>query len=118
MPPPLFGRNEFNPDVKVEKLFSGFFFGTAVTSGGDLYSWGRNEAGCLGLGLDDGIAQYFPLKVNKLNSNIALESISLHITFIKSNILILLLGLFERFRGKSLHWSGSHCCSFQRRNLG
>ena len=63
MPPPLFGRNEFNPDVRVEKVFSGFFYASGVTSSGDMYIWGNNEAGCLGLGLDDGDTQFFPLKV-------------------------------------------------------
>jgi alpha-tubulin suppressor-like RCC1 family protein len=69
MPPPLFGKNEFNPDVKVEKVFSGFFYAGAVTSGGALYIWGTNEAGCLGLGLDDGVVQPFPLKVHTYKYN-------------------------------------------------
>jgi len=61
IPPPLFGRNEFNPDSQIASIYAGFFYAAAVTSQGDLYTWGKNEAGCLGLG--DVQLQSFPLKV-------------------------------------------------------
>lgn len=35
----------------------------AVTSSGDLYTWGRNRSSCLGLGTRDTVDQPFPLKV-------------------------------------------------------
>ncbi|XP_026738731.1 RCC1-like G exchanging factor-like protein [Trichoplusia ni] len=61
IPPALFGRNEFNPNCSVKKVACGIGHLAAITNNGDLYMWGRNRQGCLGLGhLKD---QYFPLKV-------------------------------------------------------
>lgn len=62
IPPVLFGKNDYDKDVKVLKIFSGMSHLAALTSSGDLYMWGHNKFGSLGLGdLKD---QYFPLKVN------------------------------------------------------
>lgn len=65
MPPPLFGRNEFSPDISVVKVVSSFKYAAAVNSIGDLYTWGYNDHGCLGLGNlhppDTGY-QFFPMK--------------------------------------------------------
>lgn len=63
MPPPLFGRNDLAPDVTVKRIFAGFFHVAAVNNRGDLYTWGRNESGCLGLGLRRSGEQFFPLRV-------------------------------------------------------
>ncbi|KAJ0182252.1 hypothetical protein K1T71_001621 [Dendrolimus kikuchii] len=61
IPPTLFGRNEFNPESVVAKVACGIAHLAAITNTGDLYMWGRNRQGCLGLGhLRD---QHFPLKV-------------------------------------------------------
>ena len=61
IPGPLFGRNEFNPDAKVTSLVGGLSQFAAINNSGDLYIWGRNRFGSLGLGhLND---QYFPIKV-------------------------------------------------------
>ncbi|KAI5634820.1 regulator of chromosome condensation (RCC1) repeat domain-containing protein [Phthorimaea operculella] len=62
IPPPLFGRNEFNPECMVEKVACGIGHLAAITNGGDLYMWGRNRHGCLGLG--HAKDQEFPLKVS------------------------------------------------------
>ncbi|XP_044765857.1 RCC1-like G exchanging factor-like protein [Coccinella septempunctata] len=61
IPEVLFGKNDFQPDNIVEKIYCGVGHSLALTSKGDLYSWGRNRNGCLGLG--DEHDQYFPLKV-------------------------------------------------------
>ncbi|KAL4704416.1 hypothetical protein ACJJTC_000415 [Scirpophaga incertulas] len=61
IPPPLFGRNEFNPECRVEKVACGIGHLAAITNNGDLYMWGRNRHGCLGLGHNND--QFFPLKV-------------------------------------------------------
>lgn len=61
IPRTLFGRNEFQPGCTVEYVVCGVSHIFAVTNLGDLYTWGKNRAGCLGLGTDKD--QYFPLKV-------------------------------------------------------
>lgn len=61
IPEVLFGKNDFQPDNVVEKISCGVSHSAAITSNGDLYSWGRNRNGCLGLGNEHD--QYFPLKV-------------------------------------------------------
>lgn len=61
IPLSLFGRNEYNKDVKVTSIFAGLSQFAAVTDTGDLYIWGRNRFGSLGLGHLNN--QYFPLKV-------------------------------------------------------
>lgn len=61
LPSTLFGRNQFDPFVKVVKVVSGLYHLGAITNNGHLYMWGRNKGGCLGLGhIKD---QYFPIKV-------------------------------------------------------
>ena len=61
IPATLFGRNEFNPDTKVVAIGAGIGQWSAITDRGDLYVWGRNRCGSLGLGhLKD---QFFPIKV-------------------------------------------------------
>ncbi|RVE49615.1 hypothetical protein evm_005747 [Chilo suppressalis] len=62
IPAPLFGRNEFNPESAVEKVACGIGHLAAITNNGDLYMWGRNRYGCLGLGHSKD--QYFPLRVS------------------------------------------------------
>ncbi|KAL3289606.1 hypothetical protein HHI36_023018 [Cryptolaemus montrouzieri] len=61
IPETLFGKNEFQPNNVVEKIQCGVSHYFAITNLGDLYSWGRNRNGCLGLGNESD--QYFPLKV-------------------------------------------------------
>ena len=62
IPVTLFGRNEFNPHSKVVSISGGLSQFAAITDSGDLYIWGRNRNGSLGLGhLKD---QFFPIKVN------------------------------------------------------
>ncbi|XP_050669740.1 RCC1-like G exchanging factor-like protein isoform X1 [Leptidea sinapis] len=62
IPPPLFGRNEFNPECMVKNVACGIGHLAAITDNGDLYLWGRNRHGCLGLGHNKD--QHFPLKVS------------------------------------------------------
>lgn len=62
IPPTLFGRNEFNTDCRVVSVFGGLGQFAALTNAGDLYVWGRNRQGSLGLGHLNN--QFFPIKVN------------------------------------------------------
>ncbi|CAD1473829.1 unnamed protein product, partial [Heterotrigona itama] len=60
IPSVLFGNNAYQKNTKVVKIFCGMSHLAALTNMGDLYMWGCNKFGSLGLGdLKD---QYFPLK--------------------------------------------------------
>lgn len=61
IPDVLFGKNDFQPNSTVIDVKCGLFYAAAVTNLGDLYIWGRNKSGCLGLGGE--LDQFFPLKV-------------------------------------------------------
>ncbi|XP_062392118.1 RCC1-like G exchanging factor-like protein [Sardina pilchardus] len=61
LPPTLFGQSEFNPDVKVTRVRCGLNHFAAITSNGELFVWGKNVRGCLGIGRPDD--QYFPWRV-------------------------------------------------------
>uniref|UniRef100_A0A2K5UID2 RCC1 like n=1 Tax=Macaca fascicularis TaxID=9541 RepID=A0A2K5UID2_MACFA len=58
IPPTLFGLTEFNPEVQVSRIRCGLSHFAALTNKGELFVWGKNIRGCLGIGrLED---QYFP----------------------------------------------------------
>lgn len=62
IPATLFGRNEFQPESRVTAVTAGISHFGAISNYGDLYMWGRNKGGCLGLGhIND---QFFPLRVS------------------------------------------------------
>uniref|UniRef100_I3MMB2 RCC1 like n=1 Tax=Ictidomys tridecemlineatus TaxID=43179 RepID=I3MMB2_ICTTR len=61
IPPTLFGLTEFNPDIQVSLIRCGLSHFAALSNKGELFVWGKNLRGCLGIGrLDD---QYFPWRV-------------------------------------------------------
>ncbi|XP_076290972.1 RCC1-like G exchanging factor-like protein [Lasioglossum baleicum] len=61
IPSILFGKNAYEKNTKVIKIFCGMSHLAALTNIGDLYMWGCNKFGSLGLGhIKD---QCFPLKV-------------------------------------------------------
>ncbi|XP_023472578.2 RCC1-like G exchanging factor-like protein isoform X2 [Equus przewalskii] len=61
IPPSLFGLTEFNPEVQVSRIRCGLSHFAALTNKGELFVWGKNIRGCLGIGrLED---QYFPWRV-------------------------------------------------------
>lgn len=60
IPPTLFGRNPFNPQSRVISINCGMSHMTAINSDNDLFTWGRNKYGCLGLGHEKD--QFFPYK--------------------------------------------------------
>lgn len=60
IPPTLFGRNSFNKDNRVISIKCGINHLGAVNTDNDLFMWGRNKFGCLGLGHQKD--QYFPYK--------------------------------------------------------
>lgn len=61
VPPTLFGRSEFNPTASVSRIRCGLNHFAAVTDQGELFVWGKNVRGCLGIGKHDD--QYFPWRV-------------------------------------------------------
>ncbi|XP_036380989.1 RCC1-like G exchanging factor-like protein [Megalops cyprinoides] len=61
IPPTLFGRSDFNPKVAVTQIRCGLTHFAAVTDRGELFVWGKNVRGCLGIGMKDD--QYFPWRV-------------------------------------------------------
>ena len=61
IPEELFGAKVFGESCKVRSVEAGLGHQAALTEGGDLYVWGRNRSGCLGLYTDKD--RYFPLKV-------------------------------------------------------
>ncbi|XP_064597362.1 RCC1-like G exchanging factor-like protein [Liolophura sinensis] len=62
IPDTLFGKHDFNTDSRVSILRSGLSYFAAITSSGDLYTWGKNRGGNLGLGQRND--QFFPFKVS------------------------------------------------------
>lgn len=60
IPPTLFGRNPFNPTNRVTSINCGLNNLCAINLENDLFMWGRNKFGCLGLGHDKD--QFFPYK--------------------------------------------------------
>ncbi|XP_067666214.1 RCC1-like G exchanging factor-like protein isoform X2 [Haliotis asinina] len=60
IPPTLFGCHELQPESKVVDIVCGMGHFVAMTDTGDVYSWGKNREGCLGLGKTED--QFFPLK--------------------------------------------------------
>ncbi|KAL2095007.1 hypothetical protein ACEWY4_009726 [Coilia grayii] len=61
LPQTLFGQSEFNPDVRVTRIRCGLNHFAAITNLGELFVWGKNVRGCLGIGRPDD--QYFPWRV-------------------------------------------------------
>ncbi|RUS77207.1 hypothetical protein EGW08_015034 [Elysia chlorotica] len=61
IPEPIFGRNELNPDTRVVDIDCGLTYVAAINDQGDLYTWGKNSRGCLGLGEEKN--QFFPWRV-------------------------------------------------------
>lgn len=60
IPPTLFGRNAFNPTNRITSIACGLNHMAAINSDNDLFTWGRNKFGCLGLGHEKD--QFFPYK--------------------------------------------------------
>lgn len=58
--PPLFGRNDFSDKTRVVSIGCGVFHMGAINSDGDLFMWGKNRFGHLGLGHKKD--QFFPFK--------------------------------------------------------
>ncbi|XP_046383877.1 RCC1-like G exchanging factor-like protein isoform X2 [Ischnura elegans] len=61
VPPTLFGAGVFQEQPRVTKVAAGLSYSVAVLANGDMYSWGHNSLGCLGLGHTKD--QSFPMKV-------------------------------------------------------
>ncbi|XP_075888092.1 RCC1-like G exchanging factor-like protein isoform X2 [Nelusetta ayraudi] len=61
IPPTLFGRSDFSPSVCVRRIRCGLNHFSAVTDRGELFVWGKNVRGCLGIGKRDD--QFFPWRV-------------------------------------------------------
>lgn len=61
-PQTLFGQNDFSRDSRVSSVYAGLFHMGAITNDQDLYVWGANRFGCLGVG-DKRQLMPFPSKV-------------------------------------------------------
>lgn len=61
VPATLFGKSDFNPAVRVSQIRCGLSHFAAITDRGELFVWGKNVRGCLGIGKRDD--QYFPWRV-------------------------------------------------------
>jgi len=61
IPPTLFGLSEFNKNIFVTQIASGLGHFMAINNRGELFSWGKNGYGCLGI--QRKTDQYFPWKV-------------------------------------------------------
>nr|CAB3265494.1 Williams-Beuren syndrome chromosomal region 16 protein homolog [Phallusia mammillata] len=61
IPMTLFGQTNFNPDIKVTQIACGLSHFAAINSSGELFTWGKNKHGCLGLG--NSKDHFFPWKV-------------------------------------------------------
>lgn len=61
IPPSLFGRTEFNPSAAVSRVRCGLNHFAAITDRGELFVWGKNVRGCLGIGSRED--RYFPWRV-------------------------------------------------------
>ncbi|XP_047356984.1 RCC1-like G exchanging factor-like protein isoform X2 [Vespa velutina] len=62
IPSTLFGNNAYSRNTKVTNVYCGISHLAAVTNTGDLYMWGCNKFGSLGLGHHND--QFFPFKVS------------------------------------------------------
>lgn len=60
IPSQIFGQNPFNPTCCVKSISCGLNHFAAINCDNDLFMWGKNKFGCLGLGHDND--QYFPYK--------------------------------------------------------
>nr|XP_048679990.1 RCC1-like G exchanging factor-like protein isoform X43 [Caretta caretta] len=61
IPPTLFGLSDFSPDTRVSRIRCGLSQFAALNNRGELFVWGKNIRGCLGIGrMED---QYFPWRV-------------------------------------------------------
>ncbi|XP_054857167.1 RCC1-like G exchanging factor-like protein [Eublepharis macularius] len=61
IPPSLFGFSDLSPDIRVARIRCGLNQFAAITNRGELFVWGKNIRGCLGIGrMED---QYFPWRV-------------------------------------------------------
>ncbi|KAG2459625.1 RCC1L protein, partial [Polypterus senegalus] len=61
IPQSLFGGSEHNQDVFVTQIRCGLHHFAAITGRGELFVWGKNLRGCLGVGRQDD--QYFPWRL-------------------------------------------------------
>uniref|UniRef100_A0A8K9WUW4 Uncharacterized protein n=1 Tax=Oncorhynchus mykiss TaxID=8022 RepID=A0A8K9WUW4_ONCMY len=61
VPPTLFGCAEFNPAVTMNRIHCGLNPFAAVTDRGELFIWGKNVRGCLGIAKK--LDQYFSWRV-------------------------------------------------------
>ncbi|XP_043910067.1 RCC1-like G exchanging factor-like protein [Protopterus annectens] len=61
IPPTLFGQTEYSPNIRVSRIRCGLNHFAAVNDKGELFAWGKNVRGCLGIGRTED--QYFPWRV-------------------------------------------------------
>ncbi|XP_065429448.1 RCC1-like G exchanging factor-like protein isoform X2 [Chrysemys picta bellii] len=63
IPPTLFGLSDFSPDTRVSRIRCGLSQFAALNNRGELFMWGKNIRGSLGIGrMED---QYFPWRTGR-----------------------------------------------------
>lgn len=70
MPMELFGQNEFNSDVSIDHVTCGLLSTAAITNNGELFMWGKNRYGALGVEFDEDAPMpmrvFVPARVNSV----------------------------------------------------
>ena len=61
MPMELFGQNEFNQNVTIDHVTCGLLSTAAITATGELFMWGKNRYGALGVEFDEDVPM--PMRV-------------------------------------------------------
>lgn len=64
IPPTLFGRNEMAPDKLVKDITCGINHFAARTNDFEMYVWGKNQKGCLGIYVAQQLDQSYPFRVS------------------------------------------------------
>nr|XP_022314490.1 RCC1-like G exchanging factor-like protein [Crassostrea virginica] len=64
IPPTLFGRNELAPEKLVKDLTCGINHFAATTNDHEMYVWGKNQKGCLGIYVSQRLDQSYPFRVS------------------------------------------------------
>ncbi|OWA52315.1 Williams-Beuren syndrome chromosomal region 16 protein-like protein [Hypsibius exemplaris] len=63
LPPTLFQAVEFNESNPIKSIHCGLMHNAVLTYRGDLYMWGANDLGQIGISSNEGM-QYFPVKLS------------------------------------------------------
>ncbi|OXB78888.1 UNVERIFIED_CONTAM: hypothetical protein H355_011293 [Colinus virginianus] len=104
IPQSLFGWSDFSPDVRVTRVRCGLSHFAALTNRGELFVWGKNLRGCLGIGrMED---QYFPWRVTIPGEVV---DVACGVDHMLGAELILMMSLLEDFKWKAKQICRQQC---------